>query len=129
MEDTSSARAVTMLYVADVARARDFYRGVLGWEPTTDAGSYVEFAWGNLVLGLRARDNAIRQFGERAAPSLGGVAQQITVEVGDPDALLARARGHGAELVQPPTDQPWGMRSAAFLDPDGHLLEVCTSLA
>ncbi|HQU26706.1 MAG TPA: VOC family protein [Acidimicrobiales bacterium] len=124
MADTPSARAVTMLYVADVARARDFYRDVLGREPTMDAGSYAEFAWGNVVLGLRARDNALRQFAERVAPSSGRVDQQITVEVDDPDALLARARAHGAELVQPPTDQPWGMRSAAFLDPDGHLVEV-----
>ncbi len=117
-----------MLYVADVARARDFYRQLLGREPTMDAGSYAEFTWGNLVLGLRARDNARRQFGARVAPSPGTVAQQITVEVDDADAVLARARAHGAELVQRPTDQPWGMRAASFLDLDGHLVEVCTAL-
>ncbi len=129
MGDTPNTRVVTMLYVGDVTRARDFYRDVLDREPTMDAGSYAEFTWGNLVLGLRARDNAVRQFAGRVASSPGPVAQQITVEVTDPDGLLARARAHGAELVQPPTDQPWGMRSAAFLDPDGHLVEVCAPLA
>ncbi len=126
--DPDPARAVTMLYVTDVAASRDFYREVVGLVPTLDAGSYVEFAWGNLVLGLRSRDNATGQFGALVAPDRARLTHQITVEVDDPDALAARLVARGTEVVHPPTDQPWGMRSASFLDPDGHLFEVCAAL-
>ncbi len=117
-------RAITMLYVDDVGASRDFYRDIVGLELTLDAGGYCEFAWGNLVLGLRARANARSQYGEVVAPAGAGASHQVTVEVSNVDALVARLAAAGVVALQPPTTQSWGMRSASFRDPDGHVWEV-----
>ncbi len=42
----------------------------------------------------------------------------FTVE--DVDAFHARALRHGADVVKPPTDEPWGRREMALRSPDGH---------
>jgi uncharacterized glyoxalase superfamily protein PhnB len=46
-----------------------------------------------------------------------------TVLVADVDAHYQHARGQGATLLMPPTDQPWGLRSYAALDLEGHQWE------
>lgn len=127
-EDAVGPRPVLMVYVEDVARSRDFYRDVVGLDLDFDAGSYAQFTWGHLVLGLRARDNARRQYGDAVEPARSGASHQVTVEVDDVDAMAARLAARGAEIVEPPTDQSWGMRSATLRDPDGHLWEICRPL-
>ena len=42
----------------------------------------------------------------------------------DLDAVYARAREAGADLVSEPADQPWGVRDCAFRDPSGNLIRV-----
>ena len=124
-EETAASRYVAMIYVDDVGRSRDFYRDVVGLAPLVDTGGYAEFTWGALVLGLRRRDNAARQFGDAVAAAHTGASHQFTVTVDDVDSLFAGLVQRGADVIHPPTEQPWGMRSAAFRDPDGHVWEVC----
>lgn len=114
-----------MLYVDDVARSRDFYRDVVGLELSLDAGAYAQFTWGNLILGLRQRANAVRQFGGAVAPPGTGASHQVTVTVDDVAAFADRLTARGATIIQPLTEQAWGMRSTSFSDPDGHVVEVC----
>ncbi len=47
----------------------------------------------------------------------------ISVVVDDVDAHFGRATQHGAAVLGEPTDQPWGVRSYAVLDPEGHQWE------
>lgn len=42
----------------------------------------------------------------------------------DVDAAFAEIRGRGAEVVQEPTDQPYGLRDCAFRDPAGNLIRM-----
>ncbi len=114
-----------MIYVDDVGASRDYCRDVVGLALLADAGAYAEFAWGPLVLGLRQRANAARQVGGAVAPAGSGASHQFAVEVVGVDALFERLAGRGADVIHPPTDQPWGRRSAAFRDPGGHVWEVC----
>ena len=120
-------KVIVMLYVDDVARSLDFYRRV-GLAVAFDAGSYAELSWGTLQLGLRNRENARTQFGDAVALTRAPALHQITVVVDRVDDVAAKLTVHGVELLQEPMDQAWGMRSATFLDPDGHLWEVCSSL-
>jgi catechol 2,3-dioxygenase-like lactoylglutathione lyase family enzyme len=53
-----------------------------------------------------------------------GARLQLTVEVDDVDAVCARLRDRGVELLNGPVDRPWGVRTAAFRDPAGHVWEV-----
>jgi uncharacterized glyoxalase superfamily protein PhnB len=50
----------------------------------------------------------------------------ITVIVDDVDAHFERAKHQGAAVLTAPKDQPWGVRSYAVLDPEGHQWEFAT---
>jgi catechol 2,3-dioxygenase-like lactoylglutathione lyase family enzyme len=46
----------------------------------------------------------------------------LWLQVRDVDAEHARLAALGVEIVEPPVDQPWGLREARVRDPDGLLL-------
>jgi uncharacterized glyoxalase superfamily protein PhnB len=50
----------------------------------------------------------------------------ITVFVHDVDGHFERARRNGADILTAPKNQPWGVRSYAALDPEGHQWEFAT---
>jgi uncharacterized glyoxalase superfamily protein PhnB len=50
----------------------------------------------------------------------------VTVVVDDVDAHFEHAKRHGAAVLSTPKDQPWGVRSYAVLDPEGHQWEFAT---
>jgi uncharacterized glyoxalase superfamily protein PhnB len=50
----------------------------------------------------------------------------ITVIVQDVDGHFERAQQEGAAVLSPPKNQPWGVRSYAALDPEGHQWEFAT---
>jgi uncharacterized glyoxalase superfamily protein PhnB len=49
---------------------------------------------------------------------------QFTLEVDDVDATCAMLTARGVELLNGPMDRPWGIRTASFMDPAGHIWEV-----
>jgi uncharacterized glyoxalase superfamily protein PhnB len=49
---------------------------------------------------------------------------QFTVEVDDVDAMCADLATRGVELLNGPMDRPWGIRTASFRDPGGHIWEI-----
>jgi catechol 2,3-dioxygenase-like lactoylglutathione lyase family enzyme len=49
--------------------------------------------------------------------------------VDDADAACAALVERGVTLLNGPIDRPWGVRTAAFADPDGHLWEVAEPLS
>lgn len=50
----------------------------------------------------------------------------VTVIVDDVDAHFERSERQGAAVLSAPKDQPWGVRSYATLDPEGHRWEFAT---
>jgi uncharacterized glyoxalase superfamily protein PhnB len=56
---------------------------------------------------------------------------QLTIGRGsgeDTDAVCEQPAARGVELLNGPMDREWGMRTAAFTDPDGHIWEVVTKI-
>ena len=53
----------------------------------------------------------------------------LTVGVPDVDAVCAGLADLGVPLRNGPQDRPWGVRTAAFTDPAGHLWKVAAPLA
>lgn len=51
-----------------------------------------------------------------------GVLRGVNFTTEDCDALFARVRESGAEVIQEPTDMPYGVRDCAFRDPAGNML-------
>ncbi|MFS0852687.1 VOC family protein [Microbacterium sp. 179-I 3D4 NHS] len=56
-----------------------------------------------------------------------GEAIAVWLYCDDVDRVSAVAVDSGAELVDPPEDQPWGERVAQVRDPDGNLLYLATA--
>ena len=42
----------------------------------------------------------------------------------DVDAAYEALKARGVSLLRPPTDRPWGLRTAHFADPEGNLWEI-----
>ncbi|WKX16140.1 glyoxalase/bleomycin resistance/extradiol dioxygenase family protein [Streptomyces sp. NL15-2K] len=53
-----------------------------------------------------------------------GARFQITIEVEDVDAVCEKLAERGVKLRNGPQDRPWGIRTASFADPSGHVWEI-----
>jgi lactoylglutathione lyase len=110
-----------ILTTADLAAALGFYRDLLGASVTYEfpgpdgEPGYVGLELGDSQLGI-GRDPAAG-----AGPS---ARFALWVYTEDCDAAIARLRAAGTEIVEEPTDQPWGERVARVHDPDGNLVIV-----
>jgi len=58
--------------------------------------------------------------GTQAPPLTDAVTHVIKVRVDDVDAQFERARSHGAQVLQEPTDHEYGVRECTVADPAGH---------
>ena len=116
-----------ILVVADAARARDFYRDVLGAELHREYGgtSVVLRLFGTWLLlvtgGGPTADKPEVTFAPPGAP--GTVSHAMTIRVADCRAAYETLRGRGAEFLTAPVEYEWEVR-CFFRDPDGHLLEL-----
>jgi catechol 2,3-dioxygenase-like lactoylglutathione lyase family enzyme len=127
-ESLKSVGAITM-FVDDPKRSKEFYERVFEVSPVFEDDDSVAFEFENLIVNLLV---------ERAAPELieptpvagreAGERFQLTIWVEDADAVVEQLRSAGAELLNGPIDRPWGMRTAAFADPDGHVWEVAAKI-
>jgi uncharacterized glyoxalase superfamily protein PhnB len=57
-----------------------------------------------------------------------GAAALFTIPVPDADAAAAELASRGVALLNGPIDRPWGVRTLAFADPDGHVWELAQDL-
>jgi len=48
----------------------------------------------------------------------------FTIQVEDVDAMCAVLKARGVDLLNGPMDRPWGIRTASFMDPGGHIWEI-----
>ena len=104
------------LTVADLAEARDFYSGYLGFTQVRfDLGWVVNLATpdGRAQVQLVSRD--------ATAP----VDPAVSVHVGDEvEEAYAEAQRRGLEIVHPLTTEPWGVRRFFVRAPDGTVVNV-----
>jgi len=111
-----TAIAFTGYPVTNVARARAFYEGLLGLQPTLVYGEADGAAWIEYDIGPGTL--AIASMGaDKWKPSSDGPG--VALEVADFDATVADLRAHGVKFTVEPLDFP-PCRMAAVLDPDGN---------
>ncbi len=113
---------------ADVAGAAAFYERLLGLERRFTSDWFVLLGCervAGMELGLLDRDHDTVPDGTRGAAA-GTV---LTFVVADCDAIHARARDMGAEIVQPPADTAYGQRRMLLRDPDGAIIDVSAPTA
>jgi lactoylglutathione lyase len=114
-----------ILFVADLRRSRAFYHEVLGLDVEFEDDDSVGFKIEGLAFIVLQVDRARVQLqGERTATPGAGATAFLTTFSGDVDALHENLVERGVPFFQRPTDQRWGMRTAYFKDPDGHVWEL-----
>lgn len=121
--------------VDDHDKALAFYRDVLGLEVRNDVG-FEGMRWVTLgspsqpdvsiVLEPPLADpNASPADREAMAELLAkGLLRAVIFETDDVDAAFERISASGAEVLQEPMDQPYGVRDCAFRDPAGNLVRI-----
>ena len=125
----SSVGAIT-LFVEDPRRSQAFYQRVFGLPPAFEDESSAAFDFENMIVNL-LRAPAARELIAPAtvAGQESGSRFQLTIWVDDTDALCAALAELGVPLLNGPLNRPWGVRTATFTDPDGHIWEIAQQLS
>jgi catechol 2,3-dioxygenase-like lactoylglutathione lyase family enzyme len=128
--DLTFSRCFVLIHDPELALA--FYRDALGLEVRNDVARD-DFRWitvgaasqpdvsivlTNYLNGSPADSDAL------AALLAKGALNGVHFRSGDLDTAFETVRAAGAEIVQEPTDQPWGTRDFAVRDPSGNLVRV-----
>ena len=117
------------LFVEDLERARLFYEKVFGLPVHYEDDNSAVFRFENTLINL-LQISAARDLiapGAVAEPSAGS-RFQLTIPVEDVDAACAELEARGVELLNGPMDRAWGIRTASFVDPGGHIWEFAQPL-
>jgi catechol 2,3-dioxygenase-like lactoylglutathione lyase family enzyme len=119
------AIAAITLFVEDLEAAKRFYREVFQLPVTFEDENSTVFRFGETVVNLL---NASEAPGlvepATVATQDAGVRFQFTLGVDDVDAMCEKLKGRGVDLLNGPMDRPWGIRTASFRDPGGHIWEI-----
>ncbi|MFI8106027.1 VOC family protein [Streptomyces sp. NPDC086023] len=112
-----------------------FYRDVLGFEVRGDVGQGT-MRWitvgpadqpgVSILLTPPAADPGITEAERRTISEMmaKGTFGWILLATRDLDATFAKVKDADAEVVQEPTEQPYGIRDCAFRDPAGNLIRI-----
>jgi uncharacterized glyoxalase superfamily protein PhnB len=124
--------AAMFISVHDPEVALGFYRDALGFEVRNDVKAG-EFRW--VTVGAPGQDLDIvlsQPHGGRSQAEgdvllslvTQGSLQAAILRSDDLDATFEKVRASGAEVLQEPASQPWGVRDCAVRDPSGNLIRI-----
>lgn len=118
-----------ILYVSDLNQSLIFYRDLLGLSVIMQQGTYIEFKTGETILSINTRED-VKEITGLSVPvkkvssqtfELGFVVEDVTLTI---DFLRQR----GVTILKEPVVKPWGQTVAYVEDPDGHFIEICTTV-
>jgi len=125
VKDWPGGIATITLFVEDLDATKHFYREVFALAVHFEDEASAVFDFGNMLVNLLKASEAPELIGPApvGTPET-GARFQLTIQVDDVDATCAELARRGVELLNGPIDRPWGVRTAAFRDPGGHIWEV-----
>jgi catechol 2,3-dioxygenase-like lactoylglutathione lyase family enzyme len=117
--------AAITLFFEDLEAARGFYADVFGLPVVHEDDDSTVFRFeGTLINLLRASEAPSLVDPAPVASPTAGVRFQLTLGVEDVDIMCAHLTRRGVALLNGPMDRPWGVRTASFRDPGGHIWEI-----
>lgn len=113
------------LFVEDMPAAKEFYQRVFGLPVVYGDDNSCVFQVGETLINLLDARSApaLIEPAQVASPTAGARAV-FTLHVEDVDSMCAKLTAGGLELLNGPIDRPWGIRTACFRDPGGHIWEI-----
>jgi catechol 2,3-dioxygenase-like lactoylglutathione lyase family enzyme len=123
-----SVGAIT-LFVEDPKASKAFYEKTFDVPVIYEDDVSAVFKFENMLVNL-LKDSEAGTLIEPAtvAGHDAGSRFQLSIWVDDAQAVCAELATRGVELLNGPIDREWGMRTAAFADPDGHVWEIAQDL-
>lgn len=124
------SQCFVLVHDPDLALA--FYRDALGLELRNDVAKG-DFRWitvgaasqpGVAIVITNYLNGSPADVDALAALVAKGALNGVHFRTDDLDASFAKLSASGAEIVQEPTDQPWGTRDCAVRDPSGNLIRI-----
>jgi catechol 2,3-dioxygenase-like lactoylglutathione lyase family enzyme len=113
------------LFVDDLDATKRFYREVFGLRVVFEDDDSTVFDFGNTIVNLLKTTAAVELIEPAAVGAReAGARFQLTIAVDDVDAICEELVARGVELLNGPVDRPWGVRTASFRDPGGHIWEI-----
>ena len=104
----TSGLAYISLFVADLARSKEFYSGLLGLPLVNDAEWGATVQAGPVQLMLHPREGRTQQDVE------------LVFDVTNLEAAFEELREAGVDVVEQPQAREWGDKDGAVTDPDGN---------
>jgi len=123
--DWPKAIGAITLFVEELDTTKRFYQTTFEVPVVfEDANSAVFKIGGTLInlLKIECANELVEP--ARVAQRDAGSRQVFSIEVDDVDAMCARLTARGVGLLNGPMDRPWGIRTASFQDPAGHIWEI-----
>ncbi|URL60217.1 VOC family protein [Luteibacter flocculans] len=122
----------TILYVPDVPAAVAFYEAAFGLHCRFlhESGMYAELETGMTALAF-AHESMATANGltiDNATPTKLAPPMEIAFVTDAPDAAYAHAVKHGASVIRPMEEKPWGQRVGHVRDLNGIVVEICSPM-
>ncbi len=120
----------TVVFVRDLARCTTFYRDTLKLPYAGSDANSSTFLLQERHLILLSVSGAAELLGSDPNELKIDGAPRVVLAAGveDVDAAYEALKAEGVTLLRPPIDQPWGLRTAHFTDPEGNLWEINQSI-
>lgn len=129
MSQSLKSVGVITLFVEDAKRSQAFYESVFELQSIFDDENSAVMKLDNMLLNILQRSQAPELIEPAPVAAAGaGASFMFTIWVDDTDATCELLQSRGVELLNGPVDRPWGVRTAAFADPDGYAWEVAQQL-
>ncbi len=120
---------VITLFVEDLPRSRSFYQDVFGLPMVFEDANSAVFKFENTTVNLLKVPAAHGLIEPAAVASReAGSRFQFTIHVDDVDTACTQLAQRGVTLLNGPVNRPWGVRTASFTDPAGHIWEIAQEL-
>lgn len=124
MTDWPGHLAAITLFAEDLQATRQFYLDVFGLPVVFADDNSAVFKFGETHINL-LDVAAASELVEPARPGeRDGQRFVLTLEVDDVDVTCRELEERGVMLLNGPMDRPWGVRTASFRDPAGHIWEI-----
>ncbi len=113
------------LFTEDLEQAKEFYQNAFGLPIDFEDSNSAVFKFGSTLINLLkiSEANDLIQ-PAKVANRESGARYMFTISVEDVDAMCAELVSRGVKLLNGPMDRPWGIRTASFMDPAGHIWEI-----
>jgi len=113
------------LFTENLEQAKEFYQNVFGLPIDYEDANSAVFKFGDTLVNLLKITEAQGLIEPaKVAHRESGARYVFTIRVDDVDTMCSELVSRGVKLLNGPMDRPWGIRTASFMDPAGHIWEI-----